>query len=294
MTAGALPNLIVIGSVKCGTTALHYYLGLHPDTSMSQPGELDFFQDELVTFAIDPEEIDIIGNEDPAWRRGVDWYAGHFAPEAPVRGETSPTYVAPWFPGVAERMAAVVPEARLLFCVRDPIERAVSHYLMKRAGGERRDLDTALASPSSMYVALGRYWSLLQPFLARFPPERLMVVDQDELRRKRRETVRAVYRFAGLDDSFWSPKIEREPNRSGLMGRRRALMFKLRRTRLMQPAYRFPAEVRMAVERLAGAGKEMPRPKPAPGVAAELSEIFSEEVARLREFSGQRFAGWSV
>jgi hypothetical protein len=205
-------------------------------------------------------------------------------------------YVIPWYPGVAERMAAVVPEARLVICVRDPIERAISHFLFRRAGGwDRRDLDTALASPAGLYVALGRYWSLLEPFLVHFPPERLLVVDQARLLRHRRETVRSVYRFAGVDDSFWSPKTDREVNRSGEMGARWRLMSRLRRARVMQPARRLPSEVKWAVERLTGAGSEAaPPPQLDPAVAAELSATLADDVARLRELTGQRFAGWSV
>jgi Sulfotransferase family len=291
---GALPNLIMIGTPKCATTAVHYYLHLHPETSMSQPSELNFFVDELDTSVLESGDAEALASEERNWRRGVDWYASQFAADAPVRGESSPSYVSPWYPGVPERMAAVVPEARLLFCVRDPIERAISEYLMMRAGQEQRPLETALASPTGRYVALGRYWSRLQPFLAHFPPDRLLVVDQDELRRRRRETIRAIYRFAGLDESFSSPQFQREPNRTGRMGRRRGLMFKLRRLRVMRPSYRLPEGVKGTVERLAGATSEAPRPQLDPALRAELSAIFADEVERVREFTGQRFAGWSV
>src|ERR671915_243608 len=73
---GALPNLVIIGAQKCGTSVLHYYLGLHPEVSMSKPKELNFFIEER------------------NWPRGVEWYRGHFDPEARVRGEASPNYSA--------------------------------------------------------------------------------------------------------------------------------------------------------------------------------------------------------
>jgi len=157
MTRAALPNPVVIGTPKCGTTALHYYLGLHPQTSMSRPKELNFFQAEPDKSALGPDEQDMVGRERSTWSRGVDWYASHFDPTAPVRGESSPSYVAPWYRGVAERLAAVLPEARLLICVRDPVERAISHLHMRTAAGERREPADALVDPASGYVALGRY-----------------------------------------------------------------------------------------------------------------------------------------
>src|SRR5215210_59230 len=73
-TQGALPNLIVIGGLKCGTTSLHHYLNLHPEVGMSRPKELNFFVEEL------------------NWGLGADWYRGHFPPDRAVRGETSPHY----------------------------------------------------------------------------------------------------------------------------------------------------------------------------------------------------------
>jgi hypothetical protein len=71
---GALPNLIIIGGLKCGTTSLHHYLNLHPEIAMSRPKELNFFVAEL------------------NWPLGRDWYAGHFDAAVPVRGESSPHY----------------------------------------------------------------------------------------------------------------------------------------------------------------------------------------------------------
>ena len=82
--AGALPNLIVIGGLKCGTTSLHHYLNLHPQVAMSRPKELNFFVAEL------------------NWELGPEWYASHFDRDADLRGETSPHYTnLPRFTGVA-------------------------------------------------------------------------------------------------------------------------------------------------------------------------------------------------
>src|SRR6266550_2870057 len=83
---GALPNLLVIGGLKCGTTSLHHYLNLHPEVAMSRPKELNFFVAEL------------------NWPLGEDWYATHFEASPAIRGESSPHYTnRPRFDGVAER-----------------------------------------------------------------------------------------------------------------------------------------------------------------------------------------------
>ena len=117
--SGALPNLIVIGGLKCGTTSLHHYLNLHPEITMSRPKDLNFFVREL------------------NWELGPEWYASHFDRASPVRGETSPHYTnLPRFEGVAERMRELLgAETRIIYVVRDPIERMLSHYLHNVGGG---------------------------------------------------------------------------------------------------------------------------------------------------------------
>lgn len=188
MRSGALPNLIVIGAMKCATTALHRYLDVHPDVAMSEPKELNFF--------CGPPEW-LTGN----WHRGVEWYAAQFRPEAPVRGEASPS-----FPEAAERMAQVVPEVRLVYMVRDPIERAVSQYLHHRAEGtERRPIEEALLDRASQYLQRSCYYARLEPYLACFPREQIFICAQEDLLARRRVTLRGLYRFAGVEDSFWSP-----------------------------------------------------------------------------------------
>src|SRR3954454_424581 len=119
-----LPKLLIIGAQKCGTTSLHTYLDAHPDVHMAAEKELDFFI------------------EDRAWQRGLEWYATRFRDDAGVRGESSPNYTGwPVWDGVPERAAAVIPKARLVYLVRDPIDRIESHYLQRRLqDGARRDI----------------------------------------------------------------------------------------------------------------------------------------------------------
>lgn len=244
--SGALPNLIVIGAMKCGTTALHRYLDLHPDIAMSEPKELNFF--------FGPERINGDRGEHAGnWHRGVGWYAAQFRP-APVRGEASPGYTSPSFPEAADRMARIVPEARLVYAVRDPIERAVSQYLHHRAdGAERRPIEEALLDPASQYLARSMYYARLEPYLTRFPRDRLLICAQENLLADRRATLRELYRFAGVDDSFWSPAHGRRWNVARVE----------------------PAPIGEALRRR---------------LAAELSD----DAARLRELAGREFPGWQV
>lgn len=98
--AGSLPNLIVIGAHKGGTTSLHHYLRQHPQIFMSSLKELDFFVDEF------------------NWPKGIDWYRKQFSSVAPIRGESSPSYTHfPKLKGVPERIHHLIPDAKLI-CIR--------------------------------------------------------------------------------------------------------------------------------------------------------------------------------
>ena len=126
-----LPNFIVIGAMKSGTTSLFHYLQAHPQVFMSPLKEVEFFVEEK------------------NWRRGMDWYRAQFAgasPGALAIGEASTAYTKyPEYPGVPERIASSLPDARLIYILRDPIERIRSHYQHRvLSGAEREPLERAV------------------------------------------------------------------------------------------------------------------------------------------------------
>lgn len=297
--AAALPNLVVIGAMKAGTSALHYYLDLHPEIGMSKPKELDFFVDGEVRFgaecAFDGEDLRVEGTFDANWSKGVGWYERHFSSGAPVRGEASPSYTAPWYPDVAARMASLLPEAKLVFLVRDPVERAVSNYQHQRAlGRERRPIDEALGNVRGPYAVRSLYSLAIEPFLDRFARESVLVATQEELRERRRETVQAVYRFAGVDDSFWSPEVEHERYRGGSKVQRGQLAQLAVRSPLRGVARRLPDDLKTRVERALSRRGETETPSLGTPTRERLESRFREDVERLAQLTGRDFPDWSV
>jgi Sulfotransferase family len=282
LRGAALPNLVVIGGLKCGTTSLHHYLNLHPEIHMSRPKELNFFVAEL------------------NWPLGTDWYATHFAADVPVRGESSPHYTnLPRFRGVADRMSTVIPEAKLIYMVREPIDRMLSHYLHNLSGGyERRPLAEALADPDSAYVHRSMYALQLEPFEARFGADRVEVVSREELKADREGTMRRVFRFAGVDDAFSSPQFSREWETGG---GKRSGRFRLMDRAVRAPGLRaadrwfdrLPESLRWVVERVIHDpdGREVERPELPPELRERLRERFRPQTRRLEAMTGRRF-GW--
>lgn len=280
---GALPNLVVIGGLKCGTTSLHHYLNLHPQVAMSRPKELNFFVAEL------------------NWELGAEWYASHFDRDAPVRGETSPHYTnLPRFQGVAERMHEVLgAQTRIVYMVRDPLERMLSHYLHNVGGGyETRPIADALSDRDSAYVARSRYAMQLEPYLRAFDRSHVLVVANEDLAAKRETTMRRVFAFCGVDEAFTSEQFAREwETGSGKQDGGFRLMdraVRLPGLRAFDRNFdRLPESLRWMVERLVhdpGTGAA-PKPQLDPELKARLFDMVAPDVADLERLTGRTF-GW--
>jgi hypothetical protein len=279
---GALPNLIIIGGLKCGTTSLHHYLNLHPEVGMSRPKELNFFVEEL------------------NWPLGAEWYAGHFAADAPVRGESSPHYTnLPRFEGVAARMHELVPGARLVYMVRDPIERMLSHYVHNAGGGyDDRPLEDALSDERGAYFERGRYAFQLEPYLEAFGAASIEIVGQEELKRDRAATMRRLFEFIGVDPGFRSEQFDREwetgSAKSGGSFRLMDRAVRIPGLRALDRNFdRLPESLRWLVERIVHDPDAGPAPKPdlPPELRERLADFFRPDVERLEAIAGRRF-GW--
>jgi hypothetical protein len=278
--AGALPNLIVIGAQKCGTSGLHHYLGLHPEIAMSSSKELNFFIAER------------------NWDRGPEWYREQFDPRASVRGESSPNYTAyPHHAGVPERMRSLVSDARLIYLVRDPIDRIAAHWVHNYAKRrEKGDIAATVMHPNTTYVLRSQYFMQLRQFLNHFPADRILVLDQADLRHRRQDTLRTVFSFVGVDPGFQDPGFTRERHRTGR--KHRATKAGLRMEKMGTRVFggKLPRGFWFA-ERVLFLRRPIEVPDASDVHAALSSEVITvlrEDADRLREFTGRSFDHWSV
>jgi len=233
---GRLPNLIVVGAQKCGTTSLHYYLGLHPEIFMAKEKELNYFVEEF------------------NWGKGIDRYRSHFRESARILGESSPAYTNfPVYQGVPERMHATIPEAKLIYILRDPIERILSHYMHSWASGtENRPLTEALEDvESSPYVSRSMYYRQLEQYLPYFPDSRILIIAAEALLHgDRGKTLEKVYSFLNLDSSFQSRKFAFSWHESRFKRKKTWLGEYLERSSLKRRLQFLPFELRGAVDGL--------------------------------------------
>ncbi len=276
--AGALPNLVVIGAQKCGTSVLHYYLSLHPEVSMSKPKELNFFIEER------------------AWPRGVDWYKAQFDPDATVRGEASPNYTAhPQHQGVPERMASVVPQAKLIYMVRDPLERIAAHWVHNYAKRrEKGTLAETLTHPNTSYLTRSKYAMQLERFLQHYPKEQILVFQQSELRHQRMETLRQVFEFIGVDPDFQHPRFEQERHQTSGKTRATRLAVRLERMGRGRRGKMFPANFWLVLDDRLPLRRAIKRPDVRAALPDQALAELRADADRLRELTGRDFSNWKI
>lgn len=189
-------NFLIAGVQKGGTTALYDYLTDCPDVALSQPKEVHFFDDETRDWS------------QPDYAA----YHAHFPPpDGRPCGEATPIYV--YWPNALERICAYNPAMRLILTLRDPVERAWSHWRMEYArGAEREPFAWCIrqgrqrlfdARPwghhrEFSYVERGFYAEQLERLFALFPREQVLILRAEELRTDPAATLAAVRRFLQL------------------------------------------------------------------------------------------------
>jgi Sulfotransferase domain len=190
------PNLFVVGAAKAGTTSLWRYLAAHPQIVMSRVKEPHFFSRGAVPGLP-------VAKDERSYLAMFDSAEG-----AVYRGEASMSYF--WDPEAAPAIKARCPDCRIVISLRDPVERAYSHYwTYARLGFESRTFREAveaelaraepldLASVPPPYVSRGFYADQLARYLTRF--DRVLVVFFDDLAANVRKTMRALFAFLDLD-----------------------------------------------------------------------------------------------
>lgn len=205
-----LPNYLVIGAAKAGTTSLRTHLDQHPEVFVTARGEPSFFAHEGETLAFS-------GPGDDDWAHAfvgdLETYESLFAGAGDCKaiGEVSPRYL--YFEQAAARIARHVPEVRLVAILRHPVDRAYSHFLMNRG----RDCEPAGDLPEAMrreaereakgwgwdwrYVGAGLYHHQLERYYARFARERIKVFLYEDLEDER-VFFRELFAFLGVHPDF--------------------------------------------------------------------------------------------
>jgi hypothetical protein len=215
-TSGRLPNFLVIGAARSGTTTLHYALGRHPEIFVSPRKETNFFLFD------EAGELPPWVNEDTrrVIPRTLDQYATLFVDATEQHravGESSPGYL---HGPVARRIKAVLPDAKLIAILRQPVEQALSIYATWHGGETPADgqiepflarlADGAPGPDGDLPLARhGLYHQHLAPFFEQFGRSQIKVTLLDDLEHDSATYFRDLFRFLGVDDRFRMDSVER-------------------------------------------------------------------------------------
>jgi hypothetical protein len=289
-TAPRLPDFLIAGAAKCGTTSLASWLGAHPQAFVPAIKEVGYFA------------------LDHLYARGTEWYLEYFAGAGDARavGEATPNYM--FYPWSIERIAEDLPGVRVIVCLRNPSDRAYSHYLHWRdrlmleprtfaqavedelaAGGEEIAIhQRGRKPPYFAYVARGRYLEQIERLVTAFGRERVHVVLLDDMRADAAAEYARVCRFLGIDDGFVPATLGGSENRYQ-RHRRDRLLRPLVRARLMQ---RMPAPWSQWLVRHVFPPVEVPSPQADPAARARLLDFFAPHNAALGAWLGRDLSGW--
>jgi sulfotransferase family protein len=191
---GTLPDFLIIGAAKSGTTTLYGLLRSHPHVRAAVRREIHYF--------------------DKNFEKGIEWYRGHFKPGAnrggrrTITGESSPSYLPD--ERVPRRVAEILPEVRLIALLRNPVDRAYSHYQQAVKHGRAHlsfeeviEAEISRSSGSKRYLARGIYVDQLKRWHRCFDREQLLVVKSEDFFGNTPDTLKCVLNFLALPE--WKP-----------------------------------------------------------------------------------------
>jgi hypothetical protein len=284
-----LPTFLLIGAMKAGTTSLYHYLSAHPQIATPEYKAPEFFVAES------------------NWHRGIDWYRKQFPPTGPnvlAIGEASNAYAKyPRHQGVPARIAAHLPDVRLVYVVRDPVARIRSHYQTRAAEGSEKAPFAEAVFSNSIYLDYSRYAMQIEQYLEHFPREQLLVITSEDLRESREPTMRRVYEFVGVDPLQAPADLDRDFYRTRdraahspiPLGLRKFLKHRFPRTRRFKE---LENDTVGALRRITRRDGEQAVPRAAfdipDDVRTRIGTELADDVHRLRAYMDAGFSGWGI
>jgi hypothetical protein len=289
-----LPTFIVIGAAKAGTTALYWYFAEHPQVFMSRVKETNYF-----AHGLDPAGRLLYGNPDihhfPI--TSLAEYQRLFADSdgALAVGEVSPLYLES--PLAAPRIRELLPEVKIICCLRHPVDRAYSDYLMYLRNRSRRfdparelNAEALWARPDSHWMEIGRYYPQLARYYQVFERSQIHVFPYDDLRRDPVGVTQQLYRFVGVDPDF-VPDMKTPHNVGGIPASR--FLERLFHSRAIKGAIEpwIPQRTAKWARSLRSRNMRKP-PELPPELRRELTSHFRDDLRKTSELIGRTLDHW--
>lgn len=289
-----LPNFFVIGAYKSGTTSLYQYLSQHPQVFVPRVKEPNFF-----AFAADDAE-------DRSRLRAqsvttLEEYEALYetASHSIAVGDVSPEYMT--CHTAARSIRSMVPHAKLIAILRNPVERAYSDYLMYRRDGreqqtsfaealEKQPERAARGDPTGSYISTGYYGQQLARYYDLFPAAQIGVFLMEDLQADGPRTLSRIFEFLGVDPTFVPDNLAIH-NRSGVASNVLVSTIFRYRTFLAPLARRLlPSRLRLGIRRRVE--DYLTKPPLPPQVTQMLNDIYRPDVLLLEQLTGRSFMHW--
>jgi len=286
---GRLPDFLIIGAAKSGTTSLWFYLQRHPELFFANPKELEFFAY--------PDRFE----------KGPGWYKAFFAGagDHQLCGEASTAYARwPHIDGVPERIARTVPGVKLIYLMRHPVDRTYAQYRHRmRLPVPRMTFDEAIKADPE-FVDTSLYMQQINRYLAHHPREQLLCLLSEDLKADPAGVLDRVQAFLGIGRVDMAGAGAIESNRAAGGGddyarkRIRRLVKSVPGVRALSRAVPVPLKDSLLRALTAsGLGQRLKRgyrPGPmTPAIESELIDRFREPNAELGRFLGRDLSHWS-
>ena len=293
-----LPNFLVIGAMKAGTTSLYKYLGQHPEIFLSPIKEPGFF-----AFEGERPEVYRHFRHEP-FVTTIEAYKDLFrgVTDEQAVGEMSTQYLD--FPQSAARIRHYIPSARLIAVLRHPVDRAFSYYVMRLRGGQESVADFSQAirrekaclekgiKVKSPYISKVSYYDSLRVFFDTFDKRQMKIMLYDDLYQNPQEFIRNIFGFLNVDDNFL-PDLSARHNTGGVQ-RNSAIGALLNKPNPIRAAARLilPRAIRERYREKILAHNLMPPPSLDPQLRSELMLHFRPEIKKLQDLISRDLSHW--
>lgn len=286
-----LPNFLIIGAPKAGTTWLYSRLRSHPDVFMPSVKELGFFNHKKT----DSKKSSTFETKD------LDWYKYHFrnARNESAVGEATADYL--WVSSAPRRIYELIPNVRLIVCLRHPTVRAWSDYWMVRGMNDSiPEFGRFVEQGDNRFIQLSLYGKHLNRYLSFFEREQLLILIHEEVFSNPSQLLNQICSFLGVDDTFyqdqpWITEVENPSSTIRLMLLNKLIVVIANWMRHTEGARQVLDTLKATgiTDLIKGANRE-PReyPKMDSEVRRELDKKYVSTVRRVERILGREIEAW--
>ena len=286
-----LPNFIIVGAAKSGTTSLYHYLSEHPDVFMTNPKEVNYFSAEEIT----QQGLYYKDHKTLSFEAYKELFIGSEGFKAV--GEGSVSYL--FYPETPQKIHALLPDVKIIILLRNPIDRGFSHFLMDQRLGlvdlEYKDIIFNTKPHEKMhlyfqqYVELGLYFNQVKRYIDLFGKDRVKIYLNEDLRSDLGAVIDDLYVFLQLDKSE-KPNLEKQHNTFTMPNNR--LIAQLYKSHFIRGALSKIVPEKLKEKALNTFFNKTEKPTLSDAERARLHEIYDEDIKQLALLIDRDLSHW--